>query len=121
MEKLTTEERRRRRFSESFRKEQAALIESGDKTVPQVSRLLQAKRDSAKRWLDKYGSKEQPKPVLTQAMEEANRAKALEEEAAHLKQATGEQQVELLYLRECLGLAKERLGEDFEKKTRRRR
>lgn len=118
MEKLTTEERRRRRFSESFRKEQVALIESGEKTVSQVSQQSQAKPDSVKRWLDKYGKKERPKPILIQTMEDVNRIKALERENAHLKQVIGQQQVELLYQKECLALAKERLGAEFEKKTK---
>lgn len=117
---MTVEERRRRRFSEEFRKEQVRLIESGQLTIADVSRLYQVKRESIKRWLDKYAVKELPGQIIIQAQEEINRIKELERQANHYKKVIGEQQLELLYLRECINLAKERLGEDFEKKTKRK-
>ncbi|MBK7220245.1 MAG: hypothetical protein IPH94_02570 [Saprospiraceae bacterium] len=50
-----------------------------------------------------------------QTEEDVNRIKSLEKEAAHLKQLIGSQHVELVYLKELVKLAKEKLGEDFEK------
>ena len=38
---MTTEERRRRRFTESFRKEQVAKIDSGELTITDVCRLYE--------------------------------------------------------------------------------
>lgn len=117
---MTVEERRRRRFSEEFRKEQVSLIESGQRTIKEVTRLYEVKYDSVKRWLEKYGTKKLPDQVVIQTQAEVNRIKELERQASHLKEVIGEQQIELLYLRECLALARERLGEDFEKKTKRK-
>ena len=117
--KMTVEERRRRRFSEKFRKEQVSLIESGQRKISEVCRLYEVKYDSVKRWIDKYGTKELPGQLVIQTQAEVNRIKELEKQASHYKEVIGEQQVELLYLRECLTLARERLGEDFEKKIKR--
>ncbi len=116
---MTVEERHRRRFSEEFRKEQVRLIESTDLTIADVCNLLEVKREPVKRWLDKYSTKELPKQIVIQAQGEVKRVKELERQSAHLKKVIGEQQLELLYLRECLSIAKERLGEDFEKKIKR--
>ena len=58
--------------------------------------------------------------MIIQTQAEVNRIKELEKQATHYKEVIGEQQLELLYLRECLALAQERLGEDFEKKIKRR-
>ena len=117
---MTVEERRRRRFSEEFRKEQVRLIESGQRTIAEVSRLFEVKADSVRRWVKKYGVNDPFQSVVIQTQAEVNRIKDLEAKTAHLKEVIGEQQVELLYLRECLCLAKERLGADFEKKLRRK-
>ena len=114
---LTTEERRRRRFSESFRKEQVALIDKGAKTIAQVSREYHVKPASVRRWVVRFGKEEHPQQILIQTQADINRIKDLEKETVHLHQMIGEQQVELHYLRACLSLAKERLGTDFEKKT----
>ncbi len=117
---MTVEERRRRRFSEEFRKEQVTLIESGQRKITEVCRLYEVKYDSVKRWLDKYGTKARPDQIVIQTQTEVNRIKELEKQASRYKEVIGEQQVELLYLRECLALARERLGEDFEKKIKRK-
>lgn len=117
---MTVEERRRRRFSEKFRKEQVTMIESGQLKISEVCRLYEVKPESVKRWLDKYGTKERPGLVVIQTQAEVNRIKELEKQASRYREVIGEQQVELLYLRECLALARERLGEDFEKKIERK-
>ena len=61
---LTTEERRRRRFSESFRKEQVALIDKGAKTISQVSREYHVKPASVRRWVARFGEVELPQQIL---------------------------------------------------------
>jgi len=118
MGELTTEERRRRRFSESFRKDQVALIDKGAKTISQVSREYHVKPASVRRWVVRFGKVELPPQILIQTQEDVNRIKDLEKETEQLHQIIGEQQVELHYLRACLSLAKERLGVDFEKKIK---
>lgn len=120
MKELTTEERRRRRFSESFRKEQVALIEKGAKTINQVSKEFHVKADNVRRWVERYGEIELPKQILIQTAEDINRIKELEKANDQLLQLLGKQQVELHYLRELLSLAKNRLGADFEKKIKQR-
>ena len=58
MDKLTLEERRRRRFSESFRK-QVNYIEE-DLTIGQVAHEFDVKTDSVRLWVKKYGNKNFP-------------------------------------------------------------
>src|SRR6056297_3142986 len=115
---MTIEERRRRRFSEEFRKEQVVLIESGDTTVSEVSKLYEIKTDNVRRWLKKYGKKKLPEPILISSASEYNRIDNLKKENSHLKQVIGDQQVEMIYLRGLIELAREQLGEDFEKKVK---
>lgn len=116
MRKLTTEERRRRRFTESFRKEQVALIEKGEASVAEVARMYQVKPENVRRWVRKYGQKELPQTIIVGSNADFNHLKILEKENQELKQLLGEQTVRLVYLEKLLSLAKERLGKDFEKK-----
>lgn len=113
---MTTEERRRRRFSEDFKKEQVMLIESGKTTLGEVSKLYQVKRDSVKRWLISYGKKEVPGKILISNGKEFDRIRELEKENKSLMEVIGKQQVELIYKNELIRLSKEKLGDDFEKK-----
>lgn len=113
---MTVDERRRRRFSESFRKEQVRLIEAGKISVAEVSRLYEVKRQNVRVWLSKYGSKELPDQIIVTNSAEYNRLGAMEKEIKKLKELIGEQQVKIVAQQALIELAKEKLGKDFEKK-----
>ena len=113
---MTTEERKRRRFSSEFRKEQVRLYELGELTIPEICRLHECCYDTVKNWIKKFGTKPYPSSMMVRTGKEVDRLRDLEKENAKLKQIIGEQQVELYYKSKMLDLAKERLGEDFEKK-----
>jgi len=113
---MTVDERRRRRFSEGFRREQVALIESGQITVPEVSRLYEVKQDNIKRWLRRFGKKKLPDKILVTSGKEIDKLKELEKENRRLLELIGKQQVQLVYQEGLISLSKARLGDDFEKK-----
>lgn len=116
MKKMTVEERRRRRFTESFRKDQVALIESDKVTIQEVSKLYEVKVASIRRWLDKYGKKKRAPQIIISSNNDYNRLRILEKENGKLKELIGDQHVKMVYLEHLLELAKGQLGSDFEKK-----
>ncbi|MEQ9305247.1 MAG: transposase [Marinoscillum sp.] len=113
---MTVEERRRRRFSEEFRKEQVQLVEQGQLTIADICRLYHVKRDSVMRWFTKYGKKKLPGKILVTNGKEVDRIRELEKENRKLMEFIGKQQVELVYKNELIKVAKEKLREDLEKK-----
>ena len=113
---MTVEERRRRRFSESFRKEQVSLIESGKLTIAEVSRLYEVQIKNVKRWVERFGSMSLPQTIHITSTKDIDRLKCLESENKKLKELIADQQISLVYKNELIEVAKERLGEDFEKK-----
>ena len=113
---MTVEERRRRRFSESFRKEHVALIESGKVTVKEVSRLYEVRPENVRRWLRKYGKVDLPEPILIRSRRDIDRMSEVERENRKLKELLGAERMQVVYLEGLLRLADERLGKDFEKK-----
>ena len=113
---MTVEERHRRRFSEDFRKQQVQLIEGGELSIGEVSRLYEVKRTSIKRWLIKYGTQKFPEKILITNGSEIDRLKDLEREVRRLKEIIGEQQVHIINQKGIIRLAERRLGNGFEKK-----
>jgi transposase-like protein len=113
---MTSGERQRRRFSEDFRKKQVALIESGQKSLSEVCKLYEVKRDSVLLWLKKYGKQKLPERILITNGDEYSRIKELEKQNKKLMELIGKQQVELIYQTELIRMAEEKLGEDFKKK-----
>ena len=113
---MTVEERRRRRFSEEFRKEQTRLIESGKVTQSEVCRMYHVKWESVSRWLKRFGKGDRPKKIFVTDGKELDRIRELDREKKKLLDVIGRQQVTLVYQSELIKLAKEKLGEDFEKK-----
>ena len=61
---MTEEERRRRRFSEEFRKAQVALYESGKMSITDICWLHHVKRDSVMRWVIRFGSKPRKEKIV---------------------------------------------------------
>jgi len=115
---MTTEERRRRRFSESFRKARVKEIESGLVTAIEVGRLYEVKVSSINRWLDKFGTKKRPQVIIVKTADDINRLKDQEKEIIHLKQVIAEMHLKYLVTAEYLSLAREKLGANFPKKTK---
>jgi transposase len=113
---MTVEERRRRRFSDEFRKSQVALYEAGKITIADICRLHQVKRENVMRWVKRFGTKPRKEQIVVSFGSEFDRLRELEKENKKLLGIIGQQQVELLYQRSLIDLAKDKLGEDFEKK-----
>ena len=113
---MTVEERRRRRFTENFRKEQVKKIESGELSVEEVSRLYEIQQKNVRLWLKKYGIKKIAEQIIISTSKDYNRVKDLEQEVAKLKQIIADQQIELIKTKSVVLLAEEKLGTSFEKK-----
>lgn len=113
---MTSEERRRRRFSEEFRREQVKFIESGQLSIKEACKLFEVKRESVLLWIKRFGTTKPPERILISNGSEYERVKRLESEVKKLKEIIGQQQIELIANAELIRLAEEKLGEDFKKK-----
>ena len=116
--KMTTAERRRRRFTEDFRKAQVELIESGQVIIAQVSRRYEVKADSVGKWVKKYGKQKHEEGMgQINSQRDFDHLANLEQEYKSLQALFDEQQVHLVRLQKLLEIAQEELGEDFKKKV----
>ncbi len=113
---MTVEERRRRRFSEEFRKDQVARFERGEVTIVELGRLYEVRSASVRGWIAEYGKIGLPDPIVIRSSKDVDRVKDLEKENTRLKAALGDQYMRVVYLEELVKLAQKELGPDFEKK-----
>lgn len=113
---MTVEERRRRRFTEEFRKEQVALIEGGEVTISEVARMYQVKSDNVRRWVKKFGKTPLPEQIIIQSRKDYTRLAELEKENKKLKEVIGDQYIKINFLEKLVEIGREKLGDDFEKK-----
>jgi len=116
MRKLTIEEKRRRRFTADFRKEQVKLIESGKTTIMEVIRLYDVRAGSIKNWLKRFGSKDVPETIIVGNSKDFDNYKRLERENKELKQFIGEQQIKIAWLEGVVDKLSEQSGIDIKKK-----
>lgn len=114
---MKKEFKRRRIFSESFKRKLVSEIENCDLSVKEVSRIYKVSTVSVYRWLSKYSAIYQKKSVIVvEEKSEGKKRKLLEEQVKELQRALGEKQMRVDYLEKLLELHKESTGEDIEKK-----
>lgn len=110
------EKKRIRTFSPSFKKEKVQLIESGEITVLQLSRIYEVSRKAIYNWMKQYGKLPQNERVVVEKKSESMKNIELLKKIEELERLIGKQQVELLYKEKVIELGSEMLGKDLKKK-----
>jgi len=110
------ERKERRVFSESFKREKVKLIESGQVTIYQLSKLLELGEASLYRWVEKYGTSDvrQPRIVIETESDYLKLVK-LEKQLNSLQQVIGKLHIKLDYYEELIKATNEHYKIDLEK------
>jgi len=113
----STAERRRRTFSESFKREKVREIEQGISTIAEISRMYDVRQNNVYKWTIKYGTNPM-KGVRTIVEKESDTRKLLESKAkiAELERIIGQKQVMLDFMEKVIDLAEEEYQVDIKKK-----
>lgn len=117
MEKLTNEERKRRRFSESFKRKKVQEIESGQVKISEICRVYQIRRTAVYKWLYKYGSMQQKKErLIVETESDTQKVIELQKRVAELERIIGQKQIEIDFKDKMIDLAEEEYRVDIKKK-----
>ena len=117
MEKLTTEERKRRRFSESFKRKKVQEIESGQVKISEICRVYQIRRQAVYKWLHKYGSMQQKKErLIVETESDTLKVIELQKRVAELERIIGQKQIEIDFKDKMIDLAEEVYHVNIKKK-----
>ena len=117
MEKLTTEERRRRRFSESFKRKKVQEIESGQVKISEICRVYQISSNNVYKWIKKYGNMQKKKErLIVETESDTLKVIELQRKVAELERIIGQKQIEIDFKDKMIDLAEEVYQVDIKKK-----
>ena len=109
-------DKRRRIFSDEFKKEKVHEIEYGYVSILQVSRLYDVSISSVYKWVYRYGRTKKGVRMVIEKESESAKSAALSARVAELERLLGQKQVELEYLQRVIAEGDKLLGCDLKKK-----
>ena len=114
---LTLEERKRRHFSESFKRKKVQEIESGQTKFADLCRQYDTVRGTVYKWLNKYGSMATKKEkLIIETESDTKELLAAKAEIARLKMIIGEKQIVIDFQEKMIDIAEEMYHVDIKKK-----
>ena len=116
--KQSTEERRKRTFSEEFKRKKVREIELKITTVSEVSKAYEVRYHNVYKWLKKYGNQESEKGVriIVECESDTRKNLELQTKVADLERIIGQKQVLLDFKDKLIDLAEEMYQIDIKKK-----
>lgn len=113
---LTTQERRRRTFSDTFKRDKVREIEHGLVRISEVHRQYCVSNQAIYQWIRKFGiQKEAPERLIVETMSDTNALRELKERIAELERLVGQKQIEVEYYKKMIDLAQEHYGIELKK------
>lgn len=115
--KLSTDERRRRTFSEEFKRKKVREIEQKITTIAQVSREYEVRATNVSRWLSIY-SNNHMKGVRTIVESESDTRRIIDQQQkiAELERIVGQKQLLIDFQDKMMELTEQEYGIDIKKK-----
>lgn len=108
--------KKRRIFSETFKRQRVKEINDSLLTIAEVSKLYGVCRQSVYKWLYKYSAYHQKGVTQVVQMEsEAEKTKALLARVAELERYLGQKQLQIDYLEQLIEISSEELKVDIKK------
>jgi|SRR6476661_3452136 len=109
--------RKKRSFSEEFKKDLVRLFEQGKYSVLQLGKLYGVPNSIIYLWIYRYSQfNESGYRVIEMKQSSTSKVKALEQRIAELEKLVGQKQIKIDFLEEMMAVAKEELQIDIKKK-----
>lgn len=110
--------RKRRVYSEEFRRELVRQFESGKYSVLQLDRLYGVSFNLIYKWIYKYSEiNEKGYRIVEMKQSSTSRIKELEQKIKDLERLVGQKQIKIDFLEEMIDVAKQELNIDIKKKS----
>ena len=115
--KMTTAQRRRRHFSDSFKIQKVRELETGRTKVSELCFQYEVAYNTVYRWLYKFGSmKNKKERLIIESDSDTKQLLELKKKVAELERIIGQKQVMLDFKDKMIELAEETYGVDIKKK-----
>ncbi len=119
--KQSTQERRYRKFSHTFKLSKVREIEQGKTTVSQVSKAYEVTDTAVYNWIKKYGQMKKPERTVVESKSDTGKILALQKRVAELERMLGQKQIEIEFKDKMIDLAEQTYGVDIKKKSTKKR
>jgi transposase len=114
---LSLAERKKRIFSEDFKREKVREIELKQTSVSEVSKVYQVRPNNVYKWIDKYSNKQKKGLRLIVEMEsDTKKLIALQAKIAELERLVGQKQVIIEFQNKMIEIAEQEYQIDIKKK-----
>jgi len=115
--KMTTAERRRRHFSDSFKIQKVREIETGKTKVSEICKQYDVTATNVYRWLNKFGTmKDKKERLIVETDSDTRQLLELRKKVAELERIIGQKQILIDFKDKMIELAEETYGVDIKKK-----
>jgi len=114
---MTIQERRFRRFSDSFKIQKVQEIERGVTRVADICKEYEVTTANIYRWISKFGSmKNKPERIIVEPQSDTKKILELKRKVAELEQIIGQKQILLEFKDKMIEIAEETYKVDIKKK-----
>ncbi|MDY0388882.1 MAG: transposase [Methanolobus sp.] len=114
---LTTSERQRRSFSESFKIKKVREIETGITKVSDICKAYEVTKAAVYKWINNYGIMRNKKErLIVESESDTQELLALKKRVAELERAVGQKQLLIDFKDKMIEIAEEMYGVDIKKK-----
>jgi transposase-like protein len=115
--KMTTAERRRRKFSDNFKIQKVREIETGQTKVSEICSQYQVASTNVYLWIDKFGSmKNKKEHMVVETDSDTRQLLELKKRVSELERIIGQKQILIDFQDKMIELAEETYGVDIKKK-----
>lgn len=115
--KLSLEQKKRRIFSENFRKEKVRELELGLTSPSELRKAYDVSYTSIYRWVAKFGSmKSKKEKLIVEVESDSARLLEMKRRIAELERAIGQKQLIIDFQQKMIELAEDEYGVDIKKK-----
>lgn len=114
--KMSAEERRRRTFSEGFKRQKVREIISRKVTATSISKAYEVSQAAIYKWIDLYSGKQKPERTIVESKSDTSKILALQKRIAELERALGQKQIQLEFKDKMIELAEDVYKVDIKKK-----
>lgn len=115
--KMTTAERRRRRFSDSLKIQKVRELETGKTKISELCKQYEVTATNVYRWLNKFGTmKDKKERLIVETESDTKQLLALKKKVAELERIIGQKQILIDFKDKMIEIAEETYGVDIKKK-----
>jgi len=115
--KMSTSERRQRRFSDGFKIQKVRELETGKSKISDICKQYEVTATNVYRWLYKFGTmKKKGERIIIETDSDTRQLLELKKQVAELERIVGQKQILIDFKDKMIDIAEEMYGVDIKKK-----